>query len=126
MNIAVLVVVGVSISKAEEVNEIIIDNTPFETVEGPIVLPVVAVRPIAGIHPVAAANLDKMNFSKRLMVESARQFPEIEKVFEISGYDPNNMTWEQLRNAVDASGYTSYPRPSGSALSARLGKLVWQ
>jgi hypothetical protein len=35
-------------------------------------------------------------------------------------------TIEAIPGAEAAIEETSYPRPSGSALSARLGKLVWQ
>jgi hypothetical protein len=39
------------------------------------------------------------------MVESARQFPEIAKALETAGYDPHDPTWDQLKTAVEMSGY---------------------
>jgi hypothetical protein len=86
-------------------NEIIIDNTPFNTLNAPIAQPVIAIRPIADISPVVAANLSDFHISKTLIINSAKQFPEITDTAAALGYDLDSVTFDQLREVIDRSGY---------------------
>jgi hypothetical protein len=86
-------------------NEIVIDNAPFESVNAPIVQPVIAIRSLGSISPLAAADLESFRISKTLIINSAKQFPEIIDAAAALGYGLDTVTFDQLKEIIDKSGY---------------------
>jgi hypothetical protein len=105
---SVILTIALALSPAQSAaqNTEVIDNSPFEITTNAINLPLFSIRPLIASDTPQTDALERLRITDQLLVDSARQFPEIQAALDRQNVDINKVDLVTLKHIIQNSDYS--------------------